>query len=259
MLNCGHDSSLLIIPDYVESHECLSKIQHEIVFPTTRNTSIYGREEPRDVVWQGSFDLLYSKLTFRAGLYSPTVLMLKGKVEETLGVTMDGALLNRYVNGTDSIAAHSDDEKELGTNPIVAAISLGAERTMIFRPKDTSGEYSRFKVPLTPGSLVVMFGAFQRQWTHEIPKEKHVTDVRISITFRRSAELVRTQGIVLTLSKSVHVTVKDLETKAAPLNASTSSLDAYFGSGDKRPRTVVDLTSEGTPDTGPQHRCDKKT
>jgi alkylated DNA repair dioxygenase AlkB len=37
-------------------------------------------------------------------------------------------LINYYRDGKDRVAWHSDDEKELGINPVIASVSLGAER-----------------------------------------------------------------------------------------------------------------------------------
>ena len=64
---------------------------------------------------------------------------------------------------------HSDDERELGPQPLIASLSLGGSRTLIFKHK-ISGE--RFKLLLLGGSLLIMQGDTQHYWQHGINKEK---------------------------------------------------------------------------------------
>ena len=49
------------------------------------------------------------------------------------GTWFNTALLNYYRDGRDSVAWHSDDEPELGRNPVIASVSFGATR--VFRMK----------------------------------------------------------------------------------------------------------------------------
>lgn len=46
-------------------------------------------------------------------------------------------------------------------------------------------EQYKYTLPLASGSLLVMQGTTQKLWKHEIPKEKKVSEVRISLTFRQ--------------------------------------------------------------------------
>jgi alkylated DNA repair dioxygenase AlkB len=92
-------------------------------------------------------------------------------------------LLNLYRDGKDSNGWHSDDEKELGTHPFIASLSFGAKRIFHFRHKlDTN---LKFKIELEPGSLLLMGGATQEFWKHQIPKTKRKIDPRVNLTFRR--------------------------------------------------------------------------
>jgi len=87
-----------------------------------------------------------------------------------------------YRDGTDSNGWHSDDEKELGTDPIIASVSLGAIRKFQLRHK--KDKTLRHTLELENGSLLVMKGNTQHCWQHQIPKTKQVTQPRINLTFR---------------------------------------------------------------------------
>lgn len=91
-------------------------------------------------------------------------------------------LLNYYRDGKDSIGAHSDSEKSLGSNPRVCSISLGATRTFLLHPKNDKN--SHHSVELHNGQLFLMGKDSQLKYLHSIPKEPHIKDGRISITFR---------------------------------------------------------------------------
>ena len=93
----------------------------------------------------------------------------------------DSVLLNKYANGKDSIGFHSDDEPELGYNPRVIAISLGAERTFTLINKKTKQEHN---IVLPHNSLIVMGNMSQVLYQHGIRKEPSCHSERISITYR---------------------------------------------------------------------------
>ena len=91
-------------------------------------------------------------------------------------------LLNLYRDGKDSNGWHSDDEKELGTHPFIASLSFGAKRIFHFKHKTDAS--LKFKIELEPGSLLLMGGATQAFWKHQIPKTKRKIAPRINLTFR---------------------------------------------------------------------------
>jgi len=95
----------------------------------------------------------------------------------------NSALLNLYRDGKDSVAWHSDDEPELGVQPIIASVSLGAVRK--FELKNKRRSTKKFELSLAHGSLLLMSGDIQRQWLHQVPKTVGVLDPRLSITFRK--------------------------------------------------------------------------
>ena len=77
---------------------------------------------------------------------------------------------------------HADDEKELGPQPIIAALSLGATRKFVFKHKKTQDKVDLY---LESGQLIVMHGETQTFWKHTITKTKTVNEGRISLTFRQ--------------------------------------------------------------------------
>ncbi len=77
---------------------------------------------------------------------------------------------------------HSDDEKELGTNPVIASLSLGQARFLHFRRKDNHKD--SFKILLENGSLLIMRESLQHHWQHALPKSSKPMGERMNLTFR---------------------------------------------------------------------------
>ena len=92
-------------------------------------------------------------------------------------------LLNLYRDGSDSNGWHADNEKELGTNPAIASLSLGAERK--FNIKHRRLKTEKHQLVLEHGSLLLMKGEMQHHWLHQIAKTKKEVGPRINLTFRK--------------------------------------------------------------------------
>jgi alkylated DNA repair dioxygenase AlkB len=90
-------------------------------------------------------------------------------------------LLNRYRSGNDSISWHTDAEKELGINPVIASVNFGATRKFQLRHINTK---EKLEIELTHGSLLIMQGELQHFWQHQVPKTSKVVNERINLTFR---------------------------------------------------------------------------
>lgn len=164
-----------------EGEETFDEIYDETRWEN-RQITVYGRQvnQPRLTANYG-LDYRYSGTHFTGHDWSPVLASIKKRVEEQLGVEFNSALLNLYRDGQDSISWHSDDEKELGDEPIVVSISFGAPRKFCFRRKDGGDQYD---VTLVNKSLVIMMGETQKKWQHCVPKTKNA-GARINITFRR--------------------------------------------------------------------------
>ena len=147
---------------------------------------LYGKEIalPRLTAWYGDpgATYAYSGLTVHPLPWTETLLTIKARVESVAGVTFNSVLLNRYRDGRDSVSWHADDEPELGPNPVIASVTFGAARAFQFKHK-TLPE-TRQSVTLTDGSLLLMAGATQHHWLHQIPKVKAALGERINLTFR---------------------------------------------------------------------------
>lgn len=143
---------------------------------------------PRLNAWYGDrgSDYSYSGRLFRARPWLPVLAELKQRVEQTTGASFNSALVNLYRDGQDSVDWHSDDEPELGRNPLIASISLGAVRRFQIKHK-TRRDLALKTLELDHGSLLLMAGEFQHHWRHRLPKMKGLSQPRINITFRRVA------------------------------------------------------------------------
>ncbi len=147
---------------------------------------MYGRkvDTPRLTAWYGDAGKRYafSGITFNALPWTPVLLEIKAVVELLASVSFNSVLLNYYRGGSDSVAWHSDDERELGESPIIASVSFGQVRQFDIRPKDAPRE--KYSIRLGEGSVLLMKGTLQQEWEHRIPKARSVIGPRINLTFR---------------------------------------------------------------------------
>jgi alkylated DNA repair dioxygenase AlkB len=172
-------------PEYCEmSMEELMRIP----LPERPEIVVWGKtvRQSRDVGFfsdeaQGYF---YSGKMASASPLTPTLKYFLDRVNTLLGASLNGILMNRYHNGSDSIGAHSDDESRLDSTMVVT-LAFGATRT--FRIRDKRTKEIVYDIPHVPGTAIVMGGAFQENYTHEIPKcaISKCSCPRISLTFRR--------------------------------------------------------------------------
>lgn len=140
---------------------------------TKRKTAWYGEE---------NFRYTYSKMTKTALLWTPQLLKLKQLVEEITKEDFNSCLLNLYESGEEGMSWHSDAEAELGKDPAIASLSLGAERKFVLKHKESKEKVS---LQLENGSLLLMKAATQKNWVHSLPKTKKVQEPRINLTFRK--------------------------------------------------------------------------
>lgn len=146
--------------------------------------TVYGKRhlQPRLTAWHGERSYTYSGLTLTPHPWTPLLLAIKEAVEAASGHQFNSVLLNYYRDGRDSMGMHSDDEAELGPEPVIASVSFGEERQFILRHKTTR---ETLKLPLTGGSLLVMLGRTQHCWQHGINKSARAMGPRVNLTFRQ--------------------------------------------------------------------------
>ena len=141
--------------------------------PQPRLTALYGNEgKPYS----------YSNITMQPNPWNTLLQKIKYLIEATTECQFTTVLLNQYRDGKDSNGWHADNEKELGTNPIIASLSFGAER--VFQLKHNTIADAKKSIVLEHGSLLLMKGSTQHFWKHQIPKTAKPIGNRINLTFR---------------------------------------------------------------------------
>jgi alkylated DNA repair dioxygenase AlkB len=147
---------------------------------------IFGREvdSPRLSRWIGDPDAVYtySRTRFVPQPWSPVLDGVRARLQDALAVGFNSVLANRYRDGRDRMGWHSDDEPELGPQPFIASLSLGATRRFALKPR---GEGERLALDLPHGSLLLMAGNTQRRYRHALPGTARPVGERINLTFRR--------------------------------------------------------------------------
>jgi alkylated DNA repair dioxygenase AlkB len=183
------DGEVLYFPNFYTEEQ--SNIFMDILTEKVRwqqdKIKMFGKEHnlPRLTSWYGDGGLPYyysgikmlpNKIDF------DELSLVKSAIELKTECNFNSVLLNLYRDGQDSVSWHSDDEKELGTNPIIASLTFGSIRVFKFRHKEDN-KLQR-EIQLTPGSLVIMKGETQHKWEHSVPKTSKQIGPRINLTFR---------------------------------------------------------------------------
>jgi alkylated DNA repair dioxygenase AlkB len=151
-----------------------------------REIVLFGRRilQPRLIAWAGEVGYRYSGQTLEPRAFTPAARRLLERVRAEAGAPFNHVLVNRYRTGEDSMGLHADDEPELGPDPRVATVSLGAGRRFIVKPRRKE-DGPRQDLELGHGALLVMGGTCQRHYVHGVPRQAGVMGERISLTFRR--------------------------------------------------------------------------
>jgi alkylated DNA repair dioxygenase AlkB len=139
---------------------------------------------PRTQAWYGDSEsrYAYSGITLKPLEWTNALLEIKQEIETITDHHFNSVLANYYRDGNDGVSWHQDNEPELGYDPVIASLSLGETRQ--FQLRHTSKKHETVKLKLPHNSLLVMGGALQRQWFHQVPKTKKVVGPRINLTFR---------------------------------------------------------------------------
>lgn len=170
--------SVLFFTDLLETIEWQSDVVH-----------LFGKRivTQRKMAWFGdqAFSYTYSGTTRQARPWTSTLNKLKAVVEEACDTRFNSCLLNLYHSGDEGMSWHSDNERTLVKNGVIASLSLGAERKFSFKHRQSGQGYSLI---LEQGSLLLMKGKIQQHWLHALPKTKKVRELRINLTFRQFVE-----------------------------------------------------------------------
>jgi len=189
---------VLFVSDYFGSQ---SKLWHlllaeQILFPihpiVLPGSNVW---KPQDVCLYGDSQVLgltYGPLKREPKPMPPILLhicsALKRFCAKLLGAQLPSqanlnlVLVNRYVNGKDSMGMHADIEPSLGATPYIVSLSLGASCKFQFKHKTTGNTKD---IPLKDGSLIIMIGwDIQNNWKHGVPKTKKQSGMRWNLSFR---------------------------------------------------------------------------
>jgi alkylated DNA repair dioxygenase AlkB len=136
---------------------------------------------PRLTAWHGAAGYVYSGIRLTPAPWTAPLLELKALAEAIARQPFNSVLLNLYRDGRDSVSWHADNEPGLGQNPVIASLSLGAVRRFQLKHRRLP---ERLTLDLPHGSCLIMAGATQHHWLHQLPKTKAPVGPRINLTFR---------------------------------------------------------------------------
>jgi len=136
---------------------------------------------PREQAWFGDAE-------FCDRPFTPELDAVRAALEDLTGARFRYVLLNRYRDGADSVAWHSDREGAGLARPAIGSLTLGATRAFDLRPKADRARV--ISVDLDHGDLLVMRGETQTAWEHRVAKDPRITGERINLTFRQRPEPV---------------------------------------------------------------------
>lgn len=171
---------------FLEANAIFEKLLNEIPWQQD-DIKVYGKvyAQPRLTALFGNDGkpYSYSNIKMQPHPWNLILQKMKFQIENVIAENFTTVLLNLYRNGKDSNGWHADNEKELGTNPVIASLSFGEER--YFHLQHNTDKELKLKILLEHGSLLVMKGTTQHFWKHQIPKTAKPIGNRINLTFRK--------------------------------------------------------------------------
>ena len=180
-------ANLIYKPNFLQP-DIAEKVFHTLYSQTNwiqEPIKIFGKEmmQPRLTHLFGEKSYTYSNITMNPDPFPEILQLLREQLENFTNNRFNVCLANLYRDGQDSMGWHSDDEKGLGINPVIASISLGGAR--MFHLQHKTKKELKQKFVLAPGSLLIMAGETQHFWKHQLPKTKKQVTPRINLTFRQ--------------------------------------------------------------------------
>ncbi|QHG86011.1 alpha-ketoglutarate-dependent dioxygenase AlkB [Xanthomonas sp. NCPPB 1638] len=150
---------------------------------------MFGRvvDSPRLSSWIGDADASYrySGTRFAPQPWLDALQPVRARLQAETGHPFNSVLVNRYRSGADAMGWHSDDEPELGAQPVIASVSLGATRRFAFKHRCNAA--LKQTLELGHGDLLLMGGDTQRYYKHALPRTVRLVGERINLTFRQIA------------------------------------------------------------------------
>ena len=228
---CEGDTDIIdnVLPESLAT-DAFDKLRDEVQW---QRMSHQGGEVPRLIAVQGHVAPDGSMPVYRHPSdesppllpFSPTVLAIKKETERHLGHELNHVLIQFYRDGLDYISEHSDKTIDVVPGSFIANVSLGAERTMVFRtkrpdkdpsrdkdtnPQDVSTETKRRmqRAQLPHNSLCRMGLRTNMKWLHAIRQDRRADrdktqselsfgGGRISLTFRQIGTFLDTNETLI--------------------------------------------------------------
>ncbi len=182
------DAAITYFPHFFDQKEAdaiFAKLTSDIPWQQD-NICVFGKTHPQPrltaLFGNGGKSYSYSNIKMQPHPWNALLQKIKSRVESVSETKFTSVLLNLYRDGKDSNGWHADNEKELGTNPIIASVSFGAER--VFQLKHNTISNLKQNILLEHGSLLLMQGTTKHFWKHQIPKTSKKIGSRINLTFR---------------------------------------------------------------------------
>ncbi len=168
---------------------------------------ISGKEIPRKQLWyhnEGKYFCDTWKVKYdrwKSHKYDNFLLEFQNKINTIVNeklnnnVFFNSCLINYYRNGENTIKPHRDTPDSFGVYPIIANYSYGTTRNMLIKKidynpdnlnslKHDKNDHMNIDINLEHNSLLIMSGASQKYFTHEIPIS-NTNLSRVSFTFRK--------------------------------------------------------------------------
>ncbi|REG98325.1 alpha-ketoglutarate-dependent dioxygenase AlkB family protein [Flavobacterium aquicola] len=182
------DAEIIYFPSFISQEEAdllFYELQKNVLWQQDEIT-VYGKKhlQPRLTALYGNEGkpYSYSNIVMQPHQWTMSLQKIKSLIESASKTNFTTVLLNYYRDGNDGNGWHADNEKELGINPIIASLSLGASRN--FQLKHNNDVTQKKNIILENGSLLLMKGTTQHFWKHQIPKTAKSIGPRINLTFR---------------------------------------------------------------------------
>ena len=179
------DADLLLIDNFFSKEESdyyytflLNQTQwHEYEMP------MYDKivTAPRMVSWYRDADPNEQK---PASHWPMELQTIRRRVEMETHIKFNAVLLNLYRNGKDGVGWHSDKTASSNKNMDIASVTFGETRMFRLRHKYRK-EIPQIEIPLHHGTFLLMAGATNSFWQHQVPKTYRDVLPRINLTFRR--------------------------------------------------------------------------
>jgi alkylated DNA repair dioxygenase AlkB len=182
------DADVHFYPNWLKSGlaDSLMKTLRENIAWECHRIKIFGREvdSPRLSCWIGDAEAsyVYSHTRFEPRAWLPELQVLRQRLQNELACQFNSVLANLYRDGNDSMGWHSDDEPELGPQPVIASISLGETRRFSFKARTENAKAVHLE--LSHGSLLLMRGETQKNYRHALAKTSKSMGERINLTYR---------------------------------------------------------------------------